>query len=147
MNEERKVKHTRAVAHHRRIENEAAKRFNEIVKKHSMVHLTAASLGIEPPKGDIAPAMKRPLAEEEKAERMNTHKRQKKAWLQMVNLQEQAHKSLMNYNAKFGTVEAPIEPEFWLDLVDGEDDEKEDIKKDDDKKDDDKKDDDKKDSG
>lgn len=50
-------------------------------------------LNLEPPTGATAPgSLKRPRDKAEAEERTMTHKRQKKAWAALVNLQKECHR-------------------------------------------------------
>ena len=111
-----------AIEDRKKIEAQAAKRCKELIHNHSMVHLTAAVLNLDPPTGATAPgSLKRPRDKADAEEKIKTHKRQKRAWAALVNLQKECHRRWIGYKNEFGQVEPPIDPEVWLDLAEEED--------------------------
>ncbi|KAK1763309.1 hypothetical protein QBC33DRAFT_598443 [Phialemonium atrogriseum] len=79
------------VRYHLRVE--AYRKMRYVTSLGSMVHLAAAVLNLEPPTRATAPgSLKRPRDKAEVEERTMTHKRQKKAWAALGNLQKECHR-------------------------------------------------------
>lgn len=107
-----------------RVEKQAIEKFEDMVSNHSYVQLAAASLGIEGPTGALPPGVppKCLLSEDERREHRETFKRQKRYWESLVSKQKECHRKLKKYRDEYGTVESPIDPRFWMDVMseDGE---------------------------
>lgn len=101
----------------KRIEKQAAKQCKELIHKHSMVHLLAPVSKLDAPSRDLPPSLNRPISEAEIDTSMETIKRQKKAWSQLVALKNPSTRRSLNYCEEYGSIEAPIDPEFWLELA------------------------------
>lgn len=114
--EGRRCKST-VLAERKRVEQQAAKECKELIQRHFMMYLSAAVDKLDAPSGDLRTSLKRQISEVETAALMETTKRQKKAWSQLVALQEKAHKKPTDSCEEYGSIEPPIDPELWLELA------------------------------
>ncbi|KAK5233975.1 hypothetical protein LTR47_005093 [Exophiala xenobiotica] len=116
LKEVKKHKMALVAAERSKVAELAEKRFKDLVHKHTFVNLAAAVSGLQPPTGQV-PSLKRPRNEEEHSNTLEVHKRRNKAWSAMVNSGKQTYKKAADYVQEYGSLEAPIDPEVWLDLV------------------------------
>lgn len=116
--EEQASRVARNVAERQSIEKKAAKRYEELLKDHSMVHLAAALHSTDAPEGRLPERSprKRSLTQDDTQESNERFKRQKKAWHTMVEQQKRCLQSLESYCDEFGSAEATVPPQVWLDL-------------------------------
>lgn len=115
---EQKARESRVLAERTRIAKEAAERCKKLIEKQSMVHLTAASLGEDPPDGALPTrsALKRLRTEEDMEKSNKRFKQQTNAWNKLVAQHQQCHRGYKAYCNKYGNAEAPIDPTVWWGL-------------------------------
>jgi hypothetical protein len=116
LKEDKKHKMALVAAERSKVAQLAEKIFKDLVHKHTFANLAAAVSGSQPPTGQV-PSLKRPRNEEEHSNTLEVHKRRNKAWSAMVNSGKQTYKKATEYIQEYDSLDAPIDPEVWLDLV------------------------------
>ena len=122
MKEKRKENHNLVVAQRKRIEEEAAKRCEQLIEKHAFIRLASKTAGMSiqsPPTGEAPTNLRKRLASEAgMEERTEMYKKRQREWKALVSIQKESFKKQNEYFTKYGDLEAPFNPDLWYEEED-----------------------------